>query len=340
MGRREADFQYSEQIGGVFKEPVNVREFEIYVAPGFCDFEYSQICYTLKLANPLFAKPLFVWRNVSYVPGFVRSENDIIVEAVHPRENAKENSTTVVLGGSGQSSKYWMRQVRMMQRKLLPVVLLSDAATTYIRQRGTAGRVTTHWRDALQLAETGYYPNLSNRFSEKSNGVITAAGGAATVELMIGLLAPFLTSAQIAELGNRLLLNTIRKSDAEQPKCIADNASLFDGKITHAIRVMEGNIAEPLQITELADHIGISTRHLERAFRGSLSDTPARFYKRMRAKRAKAMIEGTLLPLIDIAVATGFGSTSSLSKAVRDEYGASPTKMRDRKNISLLTFAD
>jgi transcriptional regulator GlxA family with amidase domain len=340
MGRREADFQSSEEIRFVSKDLPHVREFVIYVSSDFCDFEHAQICQTLRLANTLLVQPLFAWRVVSHTPGFVHGLNGVIVEAKLPGEICRESSTMIVLGGAGQLYEKWVNSVRVMQHKMLPVVLLSDAATTYIQRTRTTGKVTTHWRDALQLAETGYYPNLSNRFSEKSNGVITAAGGASTVELMIGLLAPFLTSAQVAELGSRLLLNTIRKSDAEQPKCMADNASLFDRQITHAIRVMEGNIAEPLQMTELADQIGVSTRHLERAFRSALSDTPARFYKRMRAKRAKAMIEETLLPLIDVAVATGFGSTGSLSKTVRDEYGASPTKMRDRKKICLLTFVD
>ena len=58
------------------------------------------------------------------------------------------------------------------------------------------------------------------------------------------------------------------------------------------------------------------------------------------AKQAKAMIEETLLPLVEVAVATGFASICAMSKTVRDEYGASPSKMRDRKKIRLLTFAE
>ena len=56
--------------------------------------------------------------------------------------------------------------------------------------------------------------------------------------------------------------------------------------------------------------------------------------------QAKAMIEETLLPLVEVAVATGFASICAMSKTVRDEYGASPSKMRDRKKIRLLTFAE
>lgn len=340
MGRRETDFQNTNGFGAANAAESSAAVFELFVTPGFCDFEHAQITHTLGLANSLVAQPLFAWRSVSPTPGFVRGMNDMIVEAQAALEEGLAPHTMIVVGGVTQTFPVWMRRVRGMQRKALPVVLLSDAATAYIKTAGTSGKVTTHWRDAQQLEETGYHPNLTNRFCEKSNGVITAAGGAATAELIIGLIAPYLTSAQVAELGNRLLLHTIRKSDAEQPKCIADNASLFDSQITQAIRVMEENVADPMQMTELAEQVGISTRHLERAFRTALSDTPARFYKRMRAKRAKGMIEETLLPLVKVAVATGFGSIGSMSKTVREEYGLSPSKMRDRKKISLLNFTD
>jgi len=79
---------------------------------------------------------------------------------------------------------------------------------------------------------------------------------------------------------------------------------------------------------------------MERMFRKVLDDTPAKFYKRLRTKRARTMIEETLLPMVDIAVATGFGSCDTLSKAVKDEYGLTPSKMRARKKIALLSFED
>ena len=42
--------------------------------------------------------------------------------------------------------------------------------------------------------------------------------------------------------------------------------------------------------------------------------------------------------MIEIAVATGFGSVNSLSKAIKDEYGVTPSKMRERKSVELLRF--
>lgn len=340
MGRVENDFEGAGYVAVSEQAAPQGTVFEIYVTPGFCNFEHAQIVHTLRVANSLLRQPLFSWRCVADAPGFVKSAGDVIVEAEMALDDVISPHTMIVVGGFAEERPNWLRRLRSMRRKALPVVLLSDAATKYIKQSMPGGNVTTHWRDALQLMEEGNHPNLTNRFSEKSNGVITAAGGAATAELIIGLIAQYLTSPQVAELGNQLLLHTIRKSDAEQPKFIGDNASLFDKQITHAIRVMEENIVEPLQVSKLAEQVGVSTRHLERAFRTAFSDSPARFYKRLRTKQAKALIEETLLPLVEIAVATGFGSICAMSKTVRDEYGASPSKMRDRKKVRLLTFAE
>ena len=86
------------------------------------------------------------------------------------------------------------------------------------------------------------------------------------------------------------------------------------------------------------DRVGVSTRHLERVFRTTFNDTPARFYKRLRVKRARTMIEETLLPMLDIAIACGFGSCTTMSKAVKGEYGVTPSQMRSRKTVQLLTY--
>lgn len=338
MGLRETAFDSVDHFDPALGAAASQSVFELFVSDGFNEIEVAGIIHALRTANDVLARPLLTWRCVSDTPGFVRSSGGMIVEAEVALDDVVPPHTMIVVGGRKSQSQLWMRRMRIMQRKMLPVVLLSDAATLYIQSTNPSGKVTTHWRDAAQLEETGYYPALSTRFSEKSNGVITAAGGASTAELVIGLIAPFLTSAQIAELGNRLLLGTIRKSDAEQPKDIAHNESLFDAQITQVLRLMEDSIADPLPMKELAQGVGISTRHLERAFKTALKDTPAKFYKRLRTKRARAMIEETLLPLVDVAVATGFGSNNMLAKAVKDEYGVTPSKMRARKTVNLLAF--
>ncbi|WP_394198592.1 GlxA family transcriptional regulator [Litoreibacter albidus] len=315
------------------------RRFELFVSKGFSELELAAITHTLTEANDVRVEEQFSWRFVSDVPGLVKGAAGMLVRAEPAIVDYGFSDVMVVVGGRQDAKPGWLPRARAMQRQARMVVLLSDAATAYIKSTNApAGRITTHWRDIAALNESGYYPNLTTRFSENNDGIVTAAGAGATAELIIGVIAPQLQSAQVAELGNRLLLHTIRKSDAEQPKDIADNEGLFDVHVTQAIRLMEETLSDPMPMAELTAQVGLSTRHLERVFRKVFNDSPARFYKKLRAKRARTMIEETLMPMVDIAVATGFGSVNTLAKAVRDEYGVTPSKMRARRKISLLAF--
>ncbi len=314
---------------------------EIFVQRGFDAGELTGVTETLRLANEVTGDARFTTRIVSDMPGFVKSGAHVLVRAEPAIEDHVYADMMIVPGGTHVARQGWARRVRAMQRHKRPVVLLSQAATAYIRAADRpGGPVTTHWRDAALLREEGYYPTLSTRLAESSSGITTAAGGAATAELVIGLIEGHLAPVELAELGNRMLLSTIRRSDAEQPRDIADNAGLFDMRVTQAIKMMEAHLEEPLSMSELTRRVGLSTRHLERVFREVFDDTPARFYKRLRVRRARSMIEDTLIPLVDVAVATGFHSHNALARAVRDEYGATPSKMRARKTIRLIRPTD
>ena len=336
MARLQTRFDPIAQVN----PPVKPLVFEIFVSAGFSAFEISSITQTLNLANEISNQALFAWRYVSDKPGFVTGAGDVIVRAEPAIEDYGFSEVMVVVGGAGVAPEGWLKRARQMQRKGLAVALLSDAATAYIRAtHAPSGYVTTHWHDAAILDEAGYYPDLTDRLSEKSDGIITAAGVGATAELIIGLIAPLLDARQVAELGNRLLLPTIRKSDAAQPKEISGNPSLFDDQVARIVSLMEKTVADPLCMPSLTAQVGLSTRHVERLFREVFQESPARFYKQLRTKKAWSMIEETMMPLADIAAATGFKTAGTMAKAVQGTYGETPTKLRSRKNRKLLKFA-
>jgi transcriptional regulator GlxA family with amidase domain len=318
---------------------VDMHRFEIFASRGFSELELSAVTHTLTCANDVLGEVRFTWRFISESPGFVTGATGMLIRAEPAIDNYGFSDVMVVLGGTKPRADHWLKRARSMQRGRLPVVLLSDAATAYIKSGGVLnGAVTTHWRDASSLHEEGHHPTLTSRLAENNAGIITAAGGHATCELVIGLIAPQLDPLQLGELGSRMLLSAIRKTDAEQPKGISDNEGLFDARVTRALRLMEQTLADPMTMTDLTRAVGMSTRHLERVFGEVFNETPARFYKRLRVKAARSMIEDTLLPLVDVAIATGFSSRHALSIAIRNEFGLTPTKMRARKSIKLVNF--
>ncbi|MEP1200797.1 GlxA family transcriptional regulator [Tateyamaria sp.] len=335
MGKQDNRFDVAASVD-IHATPQTI---EIHVSKGFNSLELTSVTHVLATANTLLGRDLFSWRFSTDKPGVVSGDHGALVRAEPAIADHRLADMMIVIGGKRTIADTWLPRLRAMQRKARTVVLLSDAATAYIRAtKAPGGHVTTHWRDVTALVETGYHPKLTTHLSENSDGIITAAGDGATLELIVGLISPHLTRPQVAELGSHLMLQTIRKSDADQPKCLSDNEGLFDARLTEVIRLMEDTVNEPMSMDEITAHVGISSRHLERVFRKTFNDTPARFYKRLRVKRVRTMIEESLLPMIDIAVACGFGSCSTMAKAVKVEYGVTPSQMRARKSIQLLTY--
>ncbi len=321
------------------KTETQIVRFEIFVSAGFNALEVAAVSGVLAQANDILGANPFEWRYVSDTPGLLTGSQGMIVRAEPAVANHDFSQVMIVSGGRKRKGSDWIARVRAMKRAGRTVVLLSDAATSFIETTGpTSGKVTAHWRDVLTLSEAGYYPNLTFNIAENANGIITSAGNSSTLDLMIGLISDHLTGPQIAELSSHLLMSSIRKTSAEQPRNIGHNESLFDKRIAKAINLMEETISEPLPMVDLADQLGVSVRHLERQFNEVFSDTPARFYKRLRVKRAKAMLEETMMSIVDISVATGFGSTQTLAKSMKDEFGLTPKKIRDRRTVKLVDF--
>ncbi|TIU44308.1 MAG: helix-turn-helix domain-containing protein, partial [Mesorhizobium sp.] len=95
-----------------------------------------------------------------------------------------------------------------------------------------------------------------------------------------------------------------------------------------AMRLMEEYVEYPLSMSEVARRVGISRRQLERLFANHVHMPPVRHYLRIRVEHAKRLIEGTSLPIIDIAIACGFISASHFAKCFRTFQGVSPLQCR------------
>lgn len=306
--------------------------FELFVQEGFSDFELASVIAVLQGANGLCQETALNWRVGSDTPGLIAGAGGMMVRAVPAIPDHFLADYLIVIGGENPTPTAWMKRARSMRRKGRPVVLLSSAASHYIESTSApTGAVTTHWQDAALLTEMADYPKLSLRLAEKSGGIITSAGAGYACELVICLLGDLLTTNERAELANILLLDKIRPADAPQPRKIGENTDLFEPVVGKAIRLMEESLADPIPMADLADQLHLSARQLERKFNLAFQMPPARFYKKLRLKQARALLLHTQIRVLDAAIATGFSSTAALSRSLREQYGETCTEIRQRK---------
>jgi transcriptional regulator GlxA family with amidase domain len=307
-------------------------EFEVYVQDGFSQLELAAVLAALGAANDVKNTDEFTWTVVSDTPGLVSSGNEILVRASPVITGEYLHDCLIVVGGRSCDPALWMPRLRAMQKRGRPTVLLSDAASAFIRKVGRfKGPITTHWRDHGVLAEVDDFPTLSERLSETNDHIITCAGQTFVPELIIELLTKHLNAQEKTELASLLMIQEPRNMHRDQPKGVRDSASFLEPRLQKALKLMEEQIEYPLRVSDLADQVGVSTRQLERMFHLYLTSSPAKVYKKIRLKRARDLVEETRKPLIDIALACGFSAMSTMSRAYRQEFGETPNQARKRK---------
>lgn len=78
----------------------------------------------------------------------------------------------------------------------------------------------------------------------------------------------------------------------------------------------------------LAERLGVGARHLSRLFARHLGASPGAIARTRRVQRAKRLIDGTGLPMTEIAAAAGLTSLRRFNEAFRQAYRCAPTDLR------------
>lgn len=85
---------------------------------------------------------------------------------------------------------------------------------------------------------------------------------------------------------------------------------------------------EPLSVGDLADAAGVHPVHLIRSFRRFFGRTPGGYLRERRLGAASDLLRSTDLPVVEIALRTGFADQSHLTRAFRQEYALPPAAFR------------
>ncbi len=107
------------------------------------------------------------------------------------------------------------------------------------------------------------------------------------------------------------------------------NLANFDyvDRVNRAIDHITRNLAQPLQLAEVAKVACFSSFHFHRIFRALLGETLAGFVKRVRLERAVfLMAHDRARTLTGIALECGFSSSSDFSRSFRGRFGVAPRR--------------
>src|SRR6185436_3614666 len=81
---------------------------------------------------------------------------------------------------------------------------------------------------------------------------------------------------------------------------------------------------------KLAGALGVTDRHLRRVFQQEFGVSPVEYAQTQRLLLAKRLLTDSAMPVIDVAMASGFASLRRFNHLFRTRYRMTPMELRKR----------
>lgn len=189
-----------------------------------------------------------------------------------------------------------------------------------------------HYQDFL--AEFPHHQPVADRLFVVDGTRITCAGGGGVADLATFIVERHLGRAVAQKSRHVLLLDRPRGgSDAQPHPPVAE--AVADDRVRRALLIMEQNLADPLPIADIARRLQLSTRQLERRFQQVMGDRPAAFYRVLRLRYARWLLDNTDRSVTEIALDAGFSDCAHFSRQFKAAHGFPPTRARVKPLVPL-----
>ena len=100
-------------------------------------------------------------------------------------------------------------------------------------------------------------------------------------------------------------------------------------KLKQAIEYINDNLANNIQLKDIAQELDISQYYFSRLFHQSIGVPPYQYLIKQRIEKAKQLLVNTRFPLTEVALRCGFNSQSQMTMYFRRLTGTTPKKYRD-----------
>jgi AraC family transcriptional regulator len=117
-------------------------------------------------------------------------------------------------------------------------------------------------------------------------------------------------------------------STRSRPVRIAAVKPISGWKMRRLVEFIEENLESDLSLHALAAEVEISPLYLARAFRAAIGQSPHQYVLTRRIERARELLRNTDMPVVDVALASGFSSQSHLAHWFLRQVGVSPAAYR------------
>src|SRR6478735_3955480 len=302
------------------------------LVPSFALMSYAAAIEPLRAANLISGKLLYRWWHAAPGGEPVMASNGLtIIPDIGVGTDRDVDMLFVCAGGNPATfnDRHVFAWLRRLARRGATIGGISGGPYILARAGLLDGRrVTLHWEHQPAFSEA--FPDISVTPSlfEIDGNRITCSGGISALDMMVALVERDHGRQLAAAVGDWFLHTHVREGMGPQRMDLRLRLGIADEKLLRVLRRMEESIEAQQPRAELARIAGVSVRQLERLFRRHLGHGIHRQYSAMRLERARQLLRETTLPVLDVAVATGFSSSSQFARAYRRSFGEPPSRTR------------
>lgn len=303
---------------------------------GFALMSYASIVEAFRAANVLSARTLYEWKHISVREAFVNASNGARFRADAQIDDTLALDLLLVCAAGNPAlfrDKRTFARLRYQASRKMRIGGVSGGPYILARAGLLDGyRCTIHWEHRPAFIEAFPQLDVQQGLYVIDRDRLTCAGGIAGLDLATALIAEN-HGRQLATMVNDWFLQTqLREAHATQRVSLRERYKSTNEKVLATLAAMEANLEEPLSRAALARRNQVSVRQLERLFRSNLRQTIGTTYMRIRLTRAAILLKESSIPLVDIALASGFASASHFSRAFKSWHGTPPRALRNAMN--------
>lgn len=298
----------------------------------FAMLSFTSVIEPLRIANRLSDKALYRWHLLSLDDHVVHASNELPFTPTLELEAWRTLDALILVAGTGASLIVdrrlfkWLREIASSQK----ILGATSTGSLLLARAGVLKhkRCTIHWEDRASLQEE--YPELivTNELFEIEGNIMTCSGGTAGLDMILALIERQQGRALAKNIAEQCIHPNIRRAHDQQRMSLEERLGIHSAGLAMAIKNMQSHIEDPINCESLATLAGLSHRQLQRLFKQNFGVSPANYYLQLRLERGDDLLRKTSMDILDIAIATGFSSSSHFSRSYRRQYGLLPRARR------------
>jgi AraC family transcriptional regulator, glycine betaine-responsive activator len=318
----------------IMKASGKPQKYGFLLLPHYSMLGFSSAIETLHLANWVSGKELYRFCTISYESKEVLSNTGVKTIVDYLTYDSPNDLDAVFICGASPVTQNdnpalesWLKSLSNRR-----IALGGLCTGSYLLAKAgllNGYRATIHWWSIANLRDEFPTTIVSNHLFEVDKDRFTCSGGTAAMDMMMFMIGKQHGMNLASSISEQFVCERIRSHEDPQRIPLQARIGIGQPKLIEAVQLMEANINEPLSPDDIAYHVGLSRRHLERLFKKNLDSMPSRYYLELRLNHAKQLLTQSDKAIVQVGFECGFSSAPHFSTTYKSFFGVTPRE--DRK---------